>query len=133
RHLEDWTAARRAHAARYDRLLRRVGVSTPSARPDSRHVYHIYAVRVPRRDALQQALQRQGIQTGIHYPTPVHLQPAHADLGYQPGSFPCAEQAAREVLSLPMFPELSSAQAAAVCTALRANLAWTPEEERKCA
>ena len=64
--------------------------------PDRRHVYHIYAVRVPGRDAVQQALLRQGIQTGIHYPIPVHLQPAHADLGYRTGAFPCAERAARE-------------------------------------
>jgi dTDP-4-amino-4,6-dideoxygalactose transaminase len=78
--------------------------------PYTRHVYHIYAIRTPQRDALQQALHTQGIQTGIHYPIPVHLLEAHADLGYQAGDFPCSEQAASEVLSLPMYAELTDGQ-----------------------
>jgi dTDP-4-amino-4,6-dideoxygalactose transaminase len=82
-------------------------VQPPQAMPWARHVYHVYAIRTPFRDALQQRLQREGIQTGIHYPIPVHLQPAYADLGYAPGAFPHAERAALEVLSLPMYPELS--------------------------
>ena len=106
-HLETWTEARRAHAARYDQLLTDSGVQTPAVLPSCRHVYHIYAVRTTQRDALQQALQAGGIQTGIHYPIPVHLQPAYADLGYRAGEFPHSEAAAREVLSLPMFPELT--------------------------
>jgi dTDP-4-amino-4,6-dideoxygalactose transaminase len=114
RHLDAWTEARRAHAARYDELLAGSGVQTPTVMPYSRHVYYIYAVRVPQRDALQQALQAQGVQTGIHYPIPVHLLEAHADLGYQFGDFPCSEQVAREVLSLPMYPELTEAQLAEV-------------------
>jgi dTDP-4-amino-4,6-dideoxygalactose transaminase len=85
----------------------------------ARHVYHIYAVRAPRRDALQQALYSQGIHTGIHYPIPVHLLEAHADLGYQAGSFPCSEQAAREVLSLPMYAELSEAQVKSIVRTIR--------------
>lgn len=106
RHLEAWIEARRAHAMLYDEFLAESGVQIPTVMPDRRHVYHIYAVCVPQRDTLQQALQAQGIQTGIHYPIPVHLQEAHADLAHQPGDFPCSEQAAQEVLSLPMYPEL---------------------------
>jgi dTDP-4-amino-4,6-dideoxygalactose transaminase len=87
--------------------------------PFNRHVYHIYAVRVPQRDRFQGALTAQGVQTGIHYPIPVHLQPAYADLGYKAGDFPCAEAAAKEVLSLPMFPELTSDQQDAVSKAVR--------------
>jgi dTDP-4-amino-4,6-dideoxygalactose transaminase/acetyltransferase-like isoleucine patch superfamily enzyme len=110
RHLEAWTAARQAHAARYDALLADTTVQTPTALPARRHVYHIYAIRVPQRDAVQQVLHTHGIQTGIHYPLPVHLQPAYTDLGYSKGAFPHAEAVAREVLSLPMFPELTPAQ-----------------------
>jgi len=120
RHLEDWTEARRAHAARYDRLLAGSPVATPSAMSFARHVYHIYAVRTPERDVLGAALAADGIQTGIHYPIPVHLQPAHADLGYRAGDFPHAERAAREVLSLPMYAELEDGQLERVAGAIRA-------------
>ncbi len=119
RYLEGWTEARRAHAARYDALLAGSGVETPAARPDSRHVYHIYAIRTPDRGDLQAALKAQGIETGIHYPTPVHLLPAHSDLGYGAGDFPHSEAAAREVLSLPMFAELTEEQIEAVAAAVR--------------
>lgn len=119
RHLEAWTEARGAHAARYDELLAGASVQTPTVMPYARHVYHIYAIRTPHRDALQQTLHMQGIQTGIHYPIPVHLQEAHADLGYQFGDFPCSEQAASEVLSLPMFAELAPAQIDAVVKSIR--------------
>jgi dTDP-4-amino-4,6-dideoxygalactose transaminase len=106
RYLDRWTEARRAHAALYDELLVDSGVKTPVAMPYSYHVYHVYAVRSHQRDALQQKLNEQEIQTGIHYPIPVHLQPAYADLEYKPGDFPYAELAANQVLSLPMYPEL---------------------------
>jgi dTDP-4-amino-4,6-dideoxygalactose transaminase len=119
RHLEAWTEARRAAAATYDRLLASSGIPTPYARPDVRHVYHIYAVRVKDRQACQDALGADGIQTGIHYPFPVHLLPAFSALGYAAGSFPHSEQAAREELSLPMFPELTTAQCEQVTRALR--------------
>ncbi len=118
RHLEEWTEARRAHAARYDRLLEGSGVQTPRPMPHNRHVYHVYAVRVARRDAMQQALYRQGIHTGIHYPIPV--QKAHADLGHGPGDFPRSEASAREVLSLPMYPELVPENIAEVAASIRA-------------
>ena len=87
--------------------------------PYARHVYHVYVVRAPQRDALQQALHAQGIQTGIHYPIPVHLLEAYADLEYRSGDFPCTEQAASEVLSLPMYAELPNAQIEIVSTSVR--------------
>lgn len=118
RHLEAWTESRRARAARYDKLLADCEVQPPIALPDNRHVYHIYAVRAAERNALQQALHGHGIQTGIHYPVPVHLQEAYADSGYRSGDLPCTEQAAGSVLSLPMYAELSDAQIEAVCAAM---------------
>jgi dTDP-4-amino-4,6-dideoxygalactose transaminase len=93
----------------------------------ARHVYHIYAIRTPRRQAWQDALQAQGIQTGIHYPIPVHLLPAFADLGYSLGEFPHAERAANEVLSLPMFPELTAEQCEVVARAVKGLAAQSLE------
>jgi dTDP-4-amino-4,6-dideoxygalactose transaminase len=118
RHLEKWTEARRAAAARYETVLAGSGVQTPHARPNARHVYHIYAVRTANRKPLQTALQARGIQTGIHYPTPVHLLPAYADLGYGANDFPHSEKAANEVLSLPMFPELTASMQKEVAKAI---------------
>jgi dTDP-4-amino-4,6-dideoxygalactose transaminase len=106
RRLEKWNEARRKHAKLYNRLLANSGVLTPSVTPSNSHVWHIYAVRAKQRDYLQRTLQNHAIQTGIHYPIPVHLQKAYEDLGYRLGDFPCSEQIAREVLSLPMFPDL---------------------------
>ncbi|MFB3819494.1 MAG: DegT/DnrJ/EryC1/StrS family aminotransferase [Candidatus Methylomirabilales bacterium] len=117
RHLEAWTEARRRRAARYDAGLG--GVWTPPAMPYARHAYHIYAIRVADREAVQAGLAADGIQTGIHYPFPVHLLPAYADLGYKAGEFPEAERAAREVLSLPMYAELTDAQQERVIAAVR--------------
>ena len=129
RHLEAWTEARRAAAARYDLLLQGSGVPTPQAMAYARHVYHIYAIRTCHRQAWQDALQAQGIQTGIHYPTPVHLLPAFADLGYHAGQFPHAERAANEVLSLPMFAELTEAQGEEVARAVTNLVAPQVQEE----
>ena len=120
RHLEKWTEARRAAAKRYDHLLVTSGVGLPKQMGYARHVYHIYAVRTTERAAMQEALNAQGVQTGIHYPFPVHLLPAFADLGYKAGQFPHAERAANEVLSLPMFPELTADQSTAVSAAVHA-------------
>jgi dTDP-4-amino-4,6-dideoxygalactose transaminase len=104
RHLEAWTEARRAHAERYSELLAGSGVRTPQAMAYARHVYHVYAVRSKQRESLQKELQVCEVQTGIHYPIPVHLLPAYSGLGHHRGDFPHSEQAADEVLSLPMFP-----------------------------
>lgn len=120
RHLEAWTEARRARAADYARAFAGTGIATPIERPGCRHVYHVYAVRLSQRDSTRAALQAAGIQTGVHYPIPIHLQPAHADLGYGPGDFLVSEEAASQVLSLPMFPELTSEQVEQVATAVLA-------------
>ena len=94
-------------------------VEPPCEADYARHVYHVYAVRTPDRAALQRTLQTRGVATGIHYPVPVHLQPAYSDLGYRAGDFPEAERAANEVLSLPMYPELSRTQLELVTAAIR--------------
>ncbi|MBX4911568.1 MULTISPECIES: DegT/DnrJ/EryC1/StrS family aminotransferase [Rhizobium] len=107
RHLEAWTEARRSHGRRYSSLLAgSPHLRTPVEVPERRHVYHVYAIRSHDRDGLQRVLAAEGIPSGLHYPIPVHLQKAHADLGYQVGDFPVSEAAAREVLSLPIYPEM---------------------------
>jgi dTDP-4-amino-4,6-dideoxygalactose transaminase len=120
RYLPVWTEQRRQLAARYDQLLRVIpGLRLFEELPYGKAVYHIYAVRVPDRDALQHALTQAGIDTGIHYPIPVHLQEAYAWLGYAPGDLPVTERVATEVLSLPMYPQLTGAQQDRVVEALR--------------
>jgi dTDP-4-amino-4,6-dideoxygalactose transaminase len=118
KYLESWTEARRATAARYNARFDGSDIVTPLAMEYARHVYHIYAIRTPERARWQDALQAQGIQTGIHYPIPVHLLPAYADLNYREGQFPHSELAADEVLSLPMFPELTAEQTDTVAHAV---------------
>lgn len=110
RHLESWTETRRAIVKTYNEHLAGADVVRPAEMPWARHVYHLYTLRTDNRNALQAALLNAGIQTGIHYSTPVHLQPAYTALGYGPGSFPESEKAALEVLSLPLYPELSDSQ-----------------------
>ncbi|HKY31126.1 MAG TPA: DegT/DnrJ/EryC1/StrS family aminotransferase [Candidatus Polarisedimenticolia bacterium] len=119
RRLRAWTEARRALAARYDRLLAGLSVSTPAVREGAGHVYHLYTIRAPRRDGLRQALAARGIGTGLHYPVPVHLQPAWADLGHVSGAFPESERAAREVLSLPLYAEMPEEHVDRVAEAVR--------------
>jgi dTDP-4-amino-4,6-dideoxygalactose transaminase len=119
RHLPAWTERRRALAAIYRRELRGSGVTLPVEQPWARAVYHLFVVRHPRRDALAAALRDRGIGTLVHYPIPLHLQPAFRALGGRPGDFPVAEQAAAEVLSLPLYPELTDEQALAVAAAVR--------------
>lgn len=120
RHLENWTEARRAAAKRYDELLSGTTFDAPFVRDDVRHVFHVYAIRVQKRAELQAWLASHDIQSGIHYPIPVHLLPAFADLGYKAGDFPNAEMAAGEVLSLPMYPELTAENQQRVIAALSA-------------
>ena len=121
RHLEGWTEARRSRAAEYGRHLQGTAVQTLKERPGCRHVYHLYVVRLAQRDAWRARLAESGVQTGVHYPIPVHLQPAYRDLGYNRGDFPVSEHVADEVLSLPMFPELTNAQVEEVASFLRAG------------
>jgi dTDP-4-amino-4,6-dideoxygalactose transaminase len=118
RHLENWTEKRRQVARWYAEGLDPENVRVPKERLGCRHVYHVYVVRSDDRDALRDVLTKQEIQTGIHYPIPVHLQPAHADLGYHVGDFPVAETVAREVLSLPIFPEMTREQVLTVAAAV---------------
>lgn len=110
RHLEQWTERRRALAEAYSQALAECDVERPAEMPWARHVYHLYTVRSKDRDGLQKALLEEGIQTAVHYAEPVHVQPAYSDLGYARGAFPEAEQAAGEVLSLPMYPEMTDEQ-----------------------
>jgi dTDP-4-amino-4,6-dideoxygalactose transaminase len=126
--------ARRNHARQYARLLADVEqVVLPVEAPGRTHVYHVYAVRVPDRDEVLQRMGRRGIACGIHYPIPVHLQKAYQHLGYGEGSFPVAEQCAREFLSLPMYPELRPEQVELVATELRACLDELRSRSHACA
>jgi dTDP-4-amino-4,6-dideoxygalactose transaminase len=118
RHLERWNEARRAIVGKYNQLLAGSGVERPTEIPWTRHVYHLYTLRTDDRDNLQEALQGKGIQTGIHYGVPVHLQPAYANLGYPRHAFPESEKAAKEVLSLPLYPEMTDDQIESVSQAL---------------
>ena len=122
RHLPVWTAQRRECATRYGRLLQALPeIKLPEELPYGRAVYHLYVVRVPDRDALQRALTQAGIGTGVHYPTPLHLQKAYTWLEYAPGDLPVAERVATEVLSLPMYPQLTFEQQDRVVEALRGH------------
>jgi dTDP-4-amino-4,6-dideoxygalactose transaminase len=122
--LDAWNHARRQAAARYDRILAGVaGLELPRTLPGNEHIYHLYVVRVPRRDEVLARLQEDGIGAGIHYPTPLHLHGAMRQLGHGPGDFPAAEAAAREILSLPLHPHLTAAQQERVADSLRKALA----------
>lgn len=113
-YLDGWNRARRTHAQQYDQLLAAMPLHLPPTagqvgESNVEPVYHLYVVRTNMRDALRTYLQEHGIETGIHYPIPIHLQPAYHALGYQPGTFPITEEYAKEILSLPMYPELDAA------------------------
>jgi dTDP-4-amino-4,6-dideoxygalactose transaminase len=123
RRLAGWNTARRAAAARYDELLSGCdAVVLPRTLDGNEHVWHLYPVRVPDRDRVLKELHAAGIGAGIHYPVPVHLTAAFAGLGYPQGAFPVAERTARELLSLPLFPEISAAQQARVVSVLMSVL-----------
>ena len=119
RHLERWNEARRKIAARYDRELG-PNVTIPRTREGSHHVFHLYVVRARLRDRLQEWLANRGIETQIHYPIPIHLQDAYGDLGLPSGCLPITEEASAQVLSLPMFPELTDVQVGRVIEAVNA-------------
>ncbi len=118
--LEDWTEARRRHAARYDEAFAGLdGVRPPPVAPGNRHVYNQYTIRATSRDALRASLDAAGVGSGIYYPVPLHLQECFAPLGGRVGDLPVAEQAVREVLSLPVYPELTESQLDTVIDAVR--------------
>jgi dTDP-4-amino-4,6-dideoxygalactose transaminase len=118
RHLDNWNEARRWHAARYHEALSGLDVVRPVARAGIEHVWHLYVVRVADRDAVRDRLNDLGIDTGIHYPVPLHFQPAYAHLGYAAGSFPVTEAYADQIVSLPMYPELPGEAITRVAEAL---------------
>jgi len=120
RHLDAANEARRAHARLYDELLaEEPRVMRPWAAPYAQHVYHIYAVRVRDRDGVLQRMAAQGVNCAVHYPVPIHLQRAYGFLGMGPGSFPVAERCARELLSLPIYPELRADEVELVARTLK--------------
>ena len=130
RHLEAWNEARRAHAARYDALLAGSCVQTPQVMSYARHVYHVYSIRTPERSRVQQSLAAQDIQSAVHYPFPIHLLPAYADLGYRQGDFPQAEKMSAEQLSLPIYPELSEEAVCEVASVVAASARDSAEPSR---
>lgn len=119
-HLAQWNQQRRAHAAMYSQLLQGSPAITPIVNHHNTPIYHLYVVRVPKRDKLQAYLKEQGIFTGIHYPVPNHLQPAMKSLGYKPGDFPVTEATVEQILSLPMFAELTADQISQVTDTIQA-------------
>ena len=111
RRLDDWNEERRVAAARYGDLLKELDeVQVPDVLPGNEHVWHLYVVRVPRRDDVLARLTASGIGAGVHYPAPVHLLPAFADRGWWPGAYPTAERLAGEILSLPIYPGITPEQ-----------------------
>jgi dTDP-4-amino-4,6-dideoxygalactose transaminase len=123
RRLAGWNEARRAAAQRYDTLLAGLDeVARPRTLDGNEHVWHLYVVRVPDRDRVLKELQAAGIGAGIHYPVPIHLTEAFAGLGYAEGAFPVAEHAARELLSLPLFAEITAGQQEQVALAVKSAL-----------
>jgi dTDP-4-amino-4,6-dideoxygalactose transaminase len=118
KYLDSWNEQRRAHAARYSEWLAGSGLVLPAEMPYGRHIYHLYVVQAADRDSLRTELSARGIEAGLHYPIPLHLQEAYADLGYRPGAFPVTEWLARRILSLPMYPGLTDEQIARVVSVL---------------
>lgn len=124
KYLDGWNQARRQHASRYNGLLANSPASLPVEASFAQSVYHLYVIRVQDRDTVASHLREQGVATGIHYPIPIHLQPAYADLGYRAGDFPVTERLSRRILSLPMYAELTPEQLQLVVEAL---VSYPPE------
>ena len=123
RYLEEWNAARQAHARAYTEQLQDVVETLPVVRPYSTHVYYVYVVQVQNREYFRQALEHQGIATAVHYPIPIHLQPACAHYGYKRGMLPVTEDVAERLVTLPMYPELTTEQIQAVVNAVKKSAA----------
>lgn len=125
-HLEEWTGQRRGHADAYRQQLAGIrGIRVPVDRPNERAVYHTFVIQADRRDALRAFLAERGIGTQIHYPVPIHLQPAARELGYGPGSLPVAEAQASRILSLPVYPELTDEDVTRIAASIREFYART--------
>jgi len=121
-YLERWNDARRAIAHIYDEQLRGVVETIPVVRSWAEHVYYVYVVQVPARDQFRQRLQQQGVSTGVHYPVPLHLQPACAPYGYKRGMFPVTEAASERIVSLPIYPEMTQEQCEYVVQTVKNSL-----------
>lgn len=123
RYLDEWNQQRQHAAELYTRLLEQCPqISVPRSLPDRSHVFHLYVVQTENRDALRQHLAKEGISSGVHYPIPLHLQPAYAYLGTPPGSLPRTERLAHRIVSLPIFPELTADQVQHIASAVAAFL-----------
>ena len=122
KHLAEWNEARRSHAALYKQQLESLPLVLPYENPQAKHIYHLFVIRTPHRDALQNHLKELGIFTGIHYPIPIHAQKAFAYLGYQTGDFPVTEKAVNEILSLPMYAELTDDEITRITTTIKSFL-----------
>jgi len=110
-YLKKWNAARRRHAILYNKLLGQIdGVECIKETTNARAVYHLMVICHPQRDKIKAFLASKGVESGVHYPIPLHLQPAYKDLGFHKGRFPVSEQLAREILSIPIYPELTEEQ-----------------------
>jgi dTDP-4-amino-4,6-dideoxygalactose transaminase len=124
--LARWNKARRQAARNYDKLLSGLGaVTLPVTLPGNEHVWHLYVIRLPNRDSVLRKLKEAGISAAVHYPSPIHLLGAFQHLGHQRGAFPVAEAAAEQVLSLPLFPEITEEQQAYVASELKRSLLKT--------
>lgn len=123
RYLDQWNALRRQWAGLLNELLADSGAALPVTRPENEHVFHLYVVQVEERSAVQEFLKQRNIATGIHYPLPIHLQPAYAELGYKQGDFPVTEAAAKRILSLPMFAELTESEVRYIAEMFKAAIA----------
>jgi dTDP-4-amino-4,6-dideoxygalactose transaminase len=115
RYLSHWNELRREKAALYKYLLKDTSVLLPFEMRDAYHVYHLFVIRHPERDHLREVLQKEGIHTGVHYPVPLHLQPAYRYLGYERGDFPITEKVVKEIVSLPLYPELENKHIVQIC------------------
>lgn len=118
-HLEEWNARRRSHAARYNELLKDLPVVTPVECPSNKHVYHLYVIRASHRNELQSWLKERGVASGVHYPVPVHRQVALQSFGYSHEQLPVTEQVVNEILSLPMYAELTNSEIEFVAESIR--------------
>jgi dTDP-4-amino-4,6-dideoxygalactose transaminase len=121
-YLEQWNAARQAHADSYTRQLEGVVEAVPVVRSRATHVFYVYVVQVEERDRFREKLEQEGIATGIHYPTPIHLQPACSHYGYVRGMLPVTEAVTERIVSLPMYPELTAAQLRTVVHAVKKSI-----------
>ncbi len=119
KHLADWNKIRQLIAQVYKMRLKRLPIVLPESLSDRAHAYHQFVIRTKRRDDLQKFLETHGISTGIHYPIPIHLQECYKDLGYKKGDFPITEEYANEILSLPMFPEITTSQIEYICKSIK--------------